>query len=344
MFFGNDFTKLSIYTDNAGWSLDWDAIELEKIAKKIGINVSIGDHLPPHARQCIHYESQFVLGKKETYDTSNRFSVDYYHGMAHQGKEFKDIVDLLKIYHHKVTRIRVSQSIMEKYLLEEINIERQKVYRIPIGINIDKFHPVTAEEKRKIRESLGIPDGACVIGSFQKDGVGWEEGLEPKFIKGPDVFINTVRILKDKIPNLFILLSGPARGYVKTSLEKLKIPYYHEYLKNYLEDLPRFYNAIDLYIVPAREEGGPKSILESMASRIPIISTRVGQAVDMIKHGYNGWLVEVEDYEGLAFWADYVINNNINIVLDAAEQTAKENAYSSQIDLWRSFFNGYVRF
>ena len=39
------------------------------------------------------------------------------------------------------------------------------------------------------RRVLGLPASAFVVGSFQKDGVGWGEGLEPKLIKGPDVLL-----------------------------------------------------------------------------------------------------------------------------------------------------------
>ena len=41
----------------------------------------------------------------------------------------------------------------------------------------------------RARTRLGLPGSAFVVGSFQKDGVGWGEGLEPKLIKGPDVLL-----------------------------------------------------------------------------------------------------------------------------------------------------------
>ena len=37
---------------------------------------------------------------------------------------------------------------------------------------------------KKIKHNLGIPEDYLVIGSFQKDGEGWGEGLKPKLIKG----------------------------------------------------------------------------------------------------------------------------------------------------------------
>ena len=42
---------------------------------------------------------------------------------------------------------------------------------------------------KKDKHNLGIPEDYTVIGSFQKDGKGWGEGLKPKLIKGPDILL-----------------------------------------------------------------------------------------------------------------------------------------------------------
>lgn len=114
-------------------------------------------------------------------------------------------------------------------------IAPEKVFLIPIGINLSYFRMQTPESRKKTRLKYGIPESAVVIGSFQKDGVGWDEGLEPKLIKGPDVFLKTIEILKPRIPELFVLLSGPARGFVKQGLERLGVPYCHCFLERYPE-------------------------------------------------------------------------------------------------------------
>jgi glycosyltransferase involved in cell wall biosynthesis len=64
--------------------------------------------------------------------------------------------------------------------------------------------------------------------------------------------------------------------------------------------LPDYYQCLDLYLVTSREEGGPKSVLEALATGVPLVSTRVGLAADVIQHGYNGLLAEPEDVETLA--------------------------------------------
>ncbi len=50
-------------------------------------------------------------------------------------------------------------------------------------------------------------------------------------------------------------------------------------------------------MIASRQEGGPKAALEAMATGVPLVTTRVGQAADLVEDGANGWMVEVEDVE-----------------------------------------------
>jgi glycosyltransferase involved in cell wall biosynthesis len=198
-----------------------------------------------------------------------------------------------------------SASTKEK--LVEMGIPEEKIVVVPIGVDLSIFKPVLVEEKQKIRDEIGIPEDKIVIGSFQKDGAGWGKGLEPKLVKGPDIFVKAVDELRKEY-GVFVLLLGPARGYVKRELEKRDIPYKHIFLKNYLE-IPKYYNALDLYLVTSREEGGPKAVLEAMATGIPIVSTKVGMAPEIIRDGYNGFLTDVEDVEMLTEKARKILDD-----------------------------------
>jgi glycosyltransferase involved in cell wall biosynthesis len=167
-----------------------------------------------------------------------------------------------------------------------------------LGVDLKRFHPVPIEERRMRKEELGIPENVFCIGSFHKDGVGTAEGNEPKLIKGPDVFLKAIDQLRRNYP-LFVLLSAPARGYMIRGLEAIGVPYKHVNLKEFHE-IPRLYHALDVYLLASREEGGPQSVLESLASGVPFVGTRVGLAPDVIQDGENGALVDIENVEGLA--------------------------------------------
>ncbi len=205
-----------------------------------------------------------------------------------------------------VDTIHTASTITKENLIE-IGIPEEKIVVIPLGVDLKLFRPISLIEKQKIKEKLGVPKDKIVVGSFQKDGLGWGEGLEPKWVKGPDTFVSVADEMKKDFP-IFILLLGPARGYIKRELAKRNIPYKHVFLRNYLE-IPKYYNALDLYIVASRVEGGPKAILESMASGVPVISTKVGMATDIMKEGDNGLLAEVDDVADLSEKATSIIEN-----------------------------------
>jgi glycosyltransferase involved in cell wall biosynthesis len=344
LFYGPKYSLLSIRSDRAGWVLDQEAIELQRIASTLGIDVRINRGISPYAAQCCHYTSQFVLHRPRYFRTRNRVSLDYYHGLPDTAPEFKLLYEGLRRHHAAIERVRVSHSQMEQVVLES-GIDPGKVRRIPIGINMAYFQLQTAESRREARRCLGLPESAAIIGSFQKDGVGWGEGNDPKRVKGPDVFLHVIEQLKPRVPELYVLLSGPARGFVRKGLEQQGVPYRHVYVNQY-EQIGGLFQALDLYLITSREEGGPKAVLESMASGVPLVTTRVGQAMDLVQHGQNGWMTEVKDTEGLAHGAEYVLHHRlspeIEETLKNGRKTAEANSYVSQMPLWRAYMEGFV--
>jgi glycosyltransferase involved in cell wall biosynthesis len=116
-------------------------------------------------------------------------------------------------------------------------------------------------------------------------------------VKGPDVFCDVVEKLSKDLP-VHVLLTGPSRGYVKNRLSEAGIPYTHRYLEDY-NDIVKYFNALDLYIISSRVEGGPKAILESWATGVPLVSTNVGMVPDLMEDGKDGFLVDVDDVENL---------------------------------------------
>jgi glycosyltransferase involved in cell wall biosynthesis len=131
---------------------------------------------------------------------------------------------------------------------------------------------------------------------------------------------------------------------VTRGLDRLGIPYKHAFPSHY-PDVAQLYQALDLYLVTSRQEGGPKAVLESMASGVPLVTTRVGQAMDLVRHGQNAWMVEPGDVEGLAHWAEHAVRDTTDAARVAAcgRRTAEEHTYSSQLPLWQRFFDGFVQ-
>ncbi|PIU01945.1 hypothetical protein COT68_00520 [bacterium (Candidatus Torokbacteria) CG09_land_8_20_14_0_10_42_11] len=199
-------------------------------------------------------------------------------------------LDPKKTHFHNFSTITKSVSFFHtscqitKKALAASGAPSQKISVIPLGVNLKLFRSAVLNEKIKARKMLGIPENHFVIGSFQKDGVGWGRGRKPKLIKGPDIFLQTMAALKKYKP--FVLLTGPSRGYVKQGLLKAGIPYKHFYLKN-RADIGKMYNALDLYLIASRIEGGPSALLESWASGVPLVGAKVGMIPDIAQNNKN---------------------------------------------------------
>lgn len=342
------YTQFLIASDGAGWVLDEESRELLEIAAKLGVSARSLARPRPGLKQNVHYASHFSLANPKVFRTLHHISVDYFHGKPDQGREFEQIFNQLKMHRDRISRVRISYSEMRE-VVRSAGIEESRIQQIPIGINASYFRWKTAADQVEARRSLEIPLDAFVIGSFQKDGSGWGDGMEPKWVKGPDVFLATIEKLKHEFvlnggPELWVLLTGPARGFVKRGLERLGVPYRHRFLGDYRQ-VADFYPALDVYVVASREEGGPKSILESMVSGVPIVSTRVGQAIDLVQHGKNGWLSPVGDAADLARGVMDWIGKSAeqrNAQLEVGRETAQANTYSAQLPQWADFFRGII--
>jgi glycosyltransferase involved in cell wall biosynthesis len=337
------YSRLILVSDTASWVIDEEMRAISAVAASLGIKVAAAHWERGSRRQAIFYGSQFYLLSDDWLRSSHRTGVAYFHGKPGTGvQEFDELFNKVKRHHDRLARIQVSHSEMRDILLTT-DIAPEKLHLIPIGINPALFKAQTPELKKQFRDQFGIPQSATVVGSFQKDGVGWGDGLEPKLIKGPDIFVKAMTALKSRIPELYVVLSGPARGYVKAGLEKQGISYRHFNLPRYA-DIGELFQTLDLYMITSRQEGGPKAVLESMASGVPLVTTRVGQAMDMVRHGENGWMTDIDNVEGLVHWAQWSLEHPAerSRAVTAGLMTASVNGYSRQAPLWKKFLEGFV--
>jgi glycosyltransferase involved in cell wall biosynthesis len=296
-------------------------------------------------RQSIFHLSQFTLLLHGFERRDNRLGFAYFHGRPGTPgmPEFDACFETMRRRHAEIDRVQVTNGMMEELILET-GIAREKLHRIPIGIDTKAFRPSTSASRTAARRALELPESAFVLGSFQKDGIGWGDGLEPKLIKGPDILLEVARRVREQVPELVVLLTGPSRGYVRAGLEQHGIPHRHVLLPD-VDAVGQAYEAIDVCIVTSRDEGGPRAILEAMATGVPLVTTRVGQALDLVRHEENGWMVEVEDVEGLVGWAVHVATasaDDLEGVRQAGLATAEANAYEALRPRWRDLFRGFV--
>jgi glycosyltransferase involved in cell wall biosynthesis len=293
-------SRLFVVGDSFGWSIDDDRARLTATARRLGYDVAPAEWARFAARQSVFHHDHFGALQPRWLDSSHALGLSYFHGRPDTPgyPEFDRAYEALKRHAARIDRVQVTHEEMHALVLAA-GVDEDRIHRIPIGVDLQNFPLVDAAARARAREELDVPETAFVVGSFVKDGVGLGAGLQPKLVKGPDTLVAVVARLRETIPELYVLLTGPARGYVRGELERHGVPYRHVLLPS-RRALGRAYHALDVTLVASRQEGGPKAVLESLAAGVPLVTTRVGQAAEIVTDGAHALLADVGDGEALA--------------------------------------------
>jgi glycosyltransferase involved in cell wall biosynthesis len=338
-------SRLFVIGDGRGWSIDDDRARLTATAHRLGYEVAPTAWARHARRQAVFNHDHFGALQPRWLESSHRLGLSYFHGRPGTPgyPEFDRAYEALQRNAARIDRVQVTHAEMHE-LVVGAGVAPAKVFRIPIGVELERFPLGDEKTRAAARAALGIPTSAFVVGSFLKDGVGMDEGLEPKLLKGPDTLVDVVSRLHTSIPELFVLLTGPARGYVKRELERLGVPYRHAALDTRAE-LAGPYHATDVCLVTSRQEGGPKAVLESLATGVPLVSTCVGQTPELVVDDESGLLADVDDVDALTAAVTRVRDDAAlrGRLRNAGRATAEARAEERLDPRWADLLDGFVR-
>jgi len=109
---------------------------------------------------------------------------------------------------------------------------------------------------------------------------------------------------------LFVVGDGPEMGYLKRFSEQLRIKE-KVIFTGMRKDAVSFYPIFDIFVLPSLSEGISMTILEAMASGVPVVASNVGGNEEIIAHGKNGLLFEPNNFKELSCKIQYLIDNPI---------------------------------
>jgi glycosyltransferase involved in cell wall biosynthesis len=140
-----------------------------------------------------------------------------------------------------------------------------------------------------------------------RGAVGFCSRYQPR--KSPETVLGLVRAL----PHRDFHLLGTEWRMAPCFPELDGMPNF-EYVELDLDQSPRFYDAVDVFVSPADVEGGPIPLLEAMMANAVPVATRTGFAPDLIRHGDNGFLCDpgagVDEFAGLVE-AAYALDTDV---------------------------------
>lgn len=187
--------------------------------------------------------------------------------------------------------IAVSHGIQERLNRRLIAraLDRKALY-IPNAIDLSRFQGLTAEVD-ELQADLEVPPNAFLIGSVGRLAVE----------KGYDVLIEAAPQVCTHISGAYFVFVGD--GDMREELRQLAAESTVADRLHFVgarADVERLFKCFDLFVSSSRWEGLSTVVLESMASRTPVVATAVGGTASLIQDDVNGLLVPPEDPEALA--------------------------------------------
>ena len=205
----------------------------------------------------------------------------------------------------------------------------EKVLYIPgVGVDLKKFQTSNEEHEKKHKwlcSEYDIPQDAMIllsVGEVNKN-------------KNHKVVIEALGKLKCKNIYYVICGRGPLTKEYKLLIQKLNLGK-QVILAGYRTDVVEFYKAADVFVFPSFREGLPVSVMEAMASGLPIIATRIRGSSDIVKECVNGILLNPDDVDGFANAIDrFTDTNMIKKISSKNAEEAKKYDLSMVVRLYK---------
>lgn len=199
-----------------------------------------------------------------------------------------------RLYSPFVTHYVALSKDLERYLVERVGVRATKITQIYNGVDVARFVPVEG-------------DRACIAGCPFIDPALFIVGTVGRMheVKDP---LNLARAFALAIATdaearrrmrLVVVGDGPLRGEVARMLQQAGIADL-AWLPGERNDVHEVMRGFDCFVLPSLAEGVSNTILEAMASALPVVATRVGGNAELTIEGETGALVPAADPRSLA--------------------------------------------
>lgn len=204
--------------------------------------------------------------------------------------------------------VTVSEEDARLARVERFRPDPSQVVHVPgVGVDVERFRPATPGERALLRSRYRVDDDEVVllfVGRLvaEKGIRELADAFDEASSRHPGARLWVVGDLlpseRDKVTAPAVvqrLQSGPLRGRVRLLGRRLDVP-----------DLMR---AADAFVLPSYREGMPVSVLEAMASGLPVVTTDVRGCREAVVAGESGLVVPPRDSSALALALDAVITH-----------------------------------
>ena len=198
-----------------------------------------------------------------------------------------------RLYRPFVTRYVALSGDLERYLTERVGLPVGRVRWICNGVDAERFHPAASRQ----------PIPGCPFAGAELWMIGTVGRMQT--VKNQTdlarAFVSALRRAPDLKASLRLVMvgDGPLRAQAQALLDEAGAADL-AWLPGGRSDVPDILRGLDCFVLPSLAEGISNTILEAMASGLPVIATDVGGSGELVEAGRTGELVPAGDVEALA--------------------------------------------
>lgn len=187
----------------------------------------------------------------------------------------------------RIDRVLSVSSGLSARMAAEIGFALSDIQTIRNGVDLSRFSP---RDRTHARRAIGLPDQGFLVGTVGR--------LVP--VKDHSTFLRALAVVRARgvACDAVLVGEGPLASRLREECDRLGLD--NVRLLGHREDVPVVLAALDLFVLSSISEGLSNTILEAMATGLPVVATRVGGAEEIVVHGRTGLLVPPSDPEALA--------------------------------------------
>ena len=196
-----------------------------------------------------------------------------------QGRAFKPL--LLRRLHRPLARryLAVSRD-LARFLVDTVGVPPARVVCQPNGVDAERFAPATSPARSCLPEPLRNPARVIfgTVGRLQavKDQATLIRAFAHMVAQGPG-----------PSPGLVLVGEGPLGGELRQLVASLNLGD-AVFFAGPSDRVPEIMQAMDVFVLPSLNEGISNTLLEAMASGLPLLATRVGGNGELFEAGQEG--------------------------------------------------------
>jgi glycosyltransferase involved in cell wall biosynthesis len=175
--------------------------------------------------------------------------------------------------------VAISDEIRDGLLRDDVPSEQ--IHNISNFIDPEIFYPPALDEKVRLKAKFGYAENPLLLFAGR---------LVPR--KGVEYLLEAWQEVCPYFQEARLLLlgDGPLLKHLKETAFRLDIEGTCRFAGR-VDNVAEYLRAADIFVLPSLQEGLSNSLLEAMATRLPVVATRIGGVVDVIRDGENGLLV-----------------------------------------------------